>query len=286
MNTYTTTSKPIVRAFHFIFGLRPQNEPFHLLHYLALRSCLEVNAPCIVNVHLGEEPFGQWWQLIRPHIIIHELKRDDWTERRQMYEQSKEGQFILSAGLQYAHEADFLRGELLAKYGGVYVDMDTLFITPYPADWFSLDFALGEEQVHLDERGIQRITLCNAVMFSQPNSEFSQAMLKMMANSFDGRWNTHSCWGIAQLWGQIPHAITVFPQRYFYRFSADQNGISALFEKYVPDIDGVYSLHLWEHLWRDAWRTDFTAFHAGMLTTAYVKNAPTTYAALARRFLD
>ena len=35
----------IPRTAHFVFGLRPQVEPFHLVHYLAIASCAEVVAP-------------------------------------------------------------------------------------------------------------------------------------------------------------------------------------------------------------------------------------------------
>jgi hypothetical protein len=33
-------------------------------------------------------------------------------------------------------------------------------------------------------------------------------------------------------------------------------------------------------------RTDFTAFHAGLLTEDYIRNVDTTYNIVARRFLD
>jgi hypothetical protein len=48
----------------------------------------------------------------------------------------------------------------------------------------------------------------------------------------------------------------------------------------------VYSLHLWAHLWWDAWRTDFTTLHADALDEDYLRTMNTTYAVLARRFLD
>ena len=44
------------RIFHFVFGLREQNEPFHLAHYLCLESCRHVNQPQAIWFHYANEP--------------------------------------------------------------------------------------------------------------------------------------------------------------------------------------------------------------------------------------
>ena len=41
----------IPRTFHFVFGLKPQTEPFHLMYYLCLASCLAVERPQAVVLH-------------------------------------------------------------------------------------------------------------------------------------------------------------------------------------------------------------------------------------------
>jgi hypothetical protein len=45
-------------------------------------------------------------------------------------------------------------------------------------------------------------------------------------------------------------------------------------------------MHLWAHLWWDEARTDFTDFHAGLLTESYIRSQETTYNVIARQFLD
>ena len=45
-------------------------------------------------------------------------------------------------------------------------------------------------------------------------------------------------------------------------------------------------MHLWAHLWWSRRRRDFSGFHGGMIDEDYVRNADTTYAVAARRFLD
>jgi hypothetical protein len=107
-----------------------------------------------------------------------------------------------------------------------------------------------------------------------------------MGEAFDGTWSRHSCVEAARLWAEIPDAVHVVPQRYFYRHAASRAGISALFEAFDPDLHDVYSLHLWAHLWWDSWRTDFTTVHAGLLTPEHIRSVDTTYNVIARGFLD
>jgi len=47
----------------FVFGLRPQDEPFHLVHYLAVASCRAVLQPDDIRFHCHELPYGPYWDL-------------------------------------------------------------------------------------------------------------------------------------------------------------------------------------------------------------------------------
>ena len=85
---------------------------------------------------------------------------------------------------------------------------------------------------------------------------------------------------------ELPGDVTVVPARHHYLHPCTPDGIATLFEHHDDDIDDVYSIHLWAHVWWSRLRTDFTNFHAGDLTEEYVLTADTTYAELARRFLD
>ena len=57
-------------TFHFVFGLKPQDEPFHICWYLCLRSCIQVNKPGRILFHYQEEPWGPWWERIRPELEL------------------------------------------------------------------------------------------------------------------------------------------------------------------------------------------------------------------------
>jgi hypothetical protein len=273
------------RDFHFVFGLRQQREPFHILHYLTLASCLAVNKPDAVYLHYRNEPFGPWWDAIRPHLNL--VRAPDVVEgfAPARYAQSAEGRLIERLGLSYAHEADFLRLDILIAHGGVYADMDTLFVRPYPDEWFAEEFAIGEEAAPLAQGQVMRPTLCNAVMFARPASRFARVWRERMGAAFDGSWSAHSCHEAARLWRVMPDALRVLPREYFYRYGSTIEGLRGLLQESDRERGDLYSVHLWAHLWWDAARTDFSPVHAAEIDEGWIRTRDCTFARLARPFL-
>jgi hypothetical protein len=274
----------IPREFHFVFGLRPQVEPMHVAHFLCLESCRRVNRPAAIHLHCRHRPHGAWWERIARHVTLHAIDRAPAGFAPERYAASAEGRGIAALGLDYAHEADFVRLDILATRGGVYADMDTLFVAPYPERWFARDCVLGEEPL-MPRDGVRVPSLCNAVILAAPGAPFIARWRDAAIASFDGTWDRHSCRAASALWRAHPGEVDVLPQAAFYRHGATRAGIAALFHEDDTDLRGVCSLHLWAHLWWSATRDDFTSFHAGMITPAWLRSAPATYARLARRYL-
>jgi hypothetical protein len=274
------------RDFHFVFGLREQREPFHILHYLCLASCRAVNRPHAIHFHYRHEPFGPWWEKIKPHLRL--VRAPDVVEgfAPARYADSAEGRFIEQLGLSYAHEADFLRLDILIAHGGVYCDMDTLFVRPYADAWFAQDFAIGEESAPFAHGQVIRPTLCNAVMFARPGSRFARVWRERMEQVFDGSWSGHSCHEAARLWRVMPDALRVLPREYFYRYGSTIAGLESLLEQSDAEHADIYSLHLWAHLWWEQSRRDFSAVHAGQIDENWIRTRDCTLAKLARKFLD
>ncbi len=285
------------RDFHFVFGLKPQHEPFHLAHYLCLASCLATNAPRALHFHCRHLPFGEWWERIAPMLDIHRVGNAPPPGfDRARYRESAEGRLIEAAGFDYAHEADFLRLAILEEAGGVYVDMDTLFVARYPDRWFEAECVLGEEAPMPGVHGTLEPSLCNAVIVARPRSAFLREWIVEGARVFDGSWSRHSCATAARIWARDASGLTVLPQHVLYRHTATRTGIASLFEsgdEGVPacvwmtgrDLRDSASLHLWAHLWWSEQRTDFSRFHAGMITPRWIAEADATYARVARRFM-
>lgn len=267
--------------FHFVFGLKPQDEPFHLAWYLCLRSCIEVNNPARVSLYYHHEPYGEWWDRIRPALELIRVEPEDFITGSDAYRQHQEGRFIRQAGLDYAHQSDFIRLRALREHGGVYADIDTLFVRPYPVEFYDVPCVMGTENPAGGED-----TLCNALIMAEPGSRFIDNWLQRMYQVFDGSWNRHSCIEPALLRRQMPDTIRIVPRDVFFHYPYTSDGLADLFGRVTEVPDAVCSIHMWSHLWWEPWRTDFVRFHNGMLTEKFIREVDTTYNLVARRYLD
>jgi hypothetical protein len=269
----------VPNVFHFIFGLRKRPEPFHLVHYLCLASCLEVNAPDAVFVYYRHEPTGRYWRLIEPRVTPVAIDPQSPASRFR-YPDRRVKRY------RYAHEADFVRLEQLLDTGGVYADIDTVFVNPLPRRLFGESFVLGREGDIVDQRtGRREPSLCNATILAEPGADFGRIWLERMAEAFDGSWSAHSTLLPYRLMLQHPELIHVEPSRTFYKHMWTPEDLNTLFRGLDADFTGVASIHLWSHLWWERRRRDFSDFHAGLITEDYVRAGQTTYAAAARPFL-
>jgi hypothetical protein len=264
---------------HFVFGLRKQTAPFHLVHYLCLNSCLEVNRPDAIYFYCQFEPYGRYWDLIRPKLTLVKAEPVAFLSRFQYKDR-------YVSKYSYAHQADFIRLEKLVERGGVYADMDTIFVNPIPPRLFAEPFVLGREGDIVDqETGQVRRSLCNAFIMAAPEAEFGRLWLRAMEGAFDGSWSRHSTLLPQELSDLHPELIHIEPSQSFYKHMWTREGISTLLEGLDADSTGVVSMHLWSHLWWSRWRSDFSRFHAGKLTEEYIRRVDTTYNLVARRFL-
>lgn len=274
--TDSRTATSIPDVFHFVFGLRPQTEPFHLMYYLCLASCIKVNRPSAVHFHYHQEPYGPWWDRIRPHLQLRRIDPEQFVESY-AYDDPQ------IAAFRYAHLADFARLRILLEEGGIYADIDTLFVRPFPRDWLQRTFILGREKAP-PETGAAG-SLCNAWIASAPQAEFCRLWLEGMTGAFDGSWSNHSTLLPFRLAGGHPELIAIEPETSFYALDWTPRAIADLFLRRVELPAQAYSLHLWNHLWFDPARLDFSHFHGDLLTPDYVAFADTTYARHARAYL-
>ena len=266
----------IPNIYHFVMGLIPQEKPFHLTHYLCLASCLQVNRPDQIIVHVHHEPWGPLWDLIRSRIEVAMIP-DDWLTDTFHYEDK----FV--ENFSYAHRADFIRLRILLKHGGTYADLDTLFIRPHPEEFRNHSCVMGLER--LDESVIAAKnaggSLCNALIMAEPGSAFIRYWLEAMPSAFDGSWSRHSTFLPYELSRNFPSLIHVVPESVFFPLDWTPKGLQDLFEGYRPLSEESCSIHLWAHLWWDEARRDFSSFCANKLTSSYVKKGESTYARLA-----
>jgi len=273
-------STRIPNVFHFVFGFEPQTEPFHLMHYLCLASCIGVNRPDAVMFHCPDEPWGEYWDRIQPQLTVVPVKPDPFISSFRYRDRAL-------GPLRYAHLADVARLEIMARHGGIYADIDTLFVSPLPKSFFERPFTMGQEPADWSPTAREAGgALCNAWMMGEPGAPFVREWLSRIHSSFDGSWSAHSTILPFQLSREHPEWIHIEPPRSFFPFGYSRAGLRKIFKRRVQDLDGIFSIHLWSHTWWDAKTRNAALFHAGRLTPAYVRRAKTTYAAIARAFLQ
>ena len=269
----------IPNIFHFVYGLRKQTERFPLAHYLCLASCWEVNRPERIYFYYHHTPHGRYWDAILPYLTLERVPLKSSIERFQYQDPAIKA-------LRYAHHSDFIRLEKLLERGGVYADMDTLFLRIIPPELFTQSFVIGREGlIQNPKTGLSQESLCNAFLMAEPGAEFASLWLDRMQDEFDGSWSNHSTLLPNRIAAAHPELVHIEPPQTFYSILPTRSGIADLFEAQIAIPDQAVSIHLWEHLWWSVKRSDFSYFHGGLLTEDYVREAASTYAKAARGFL-
>ncbi|MFO0745689.1 MAG: glycosyltransferase [Myxococcota bacterium] len=268
----------IPRLFHFVW-LRPAREPLPLPWYLALESCFAVNRPEKVSVYVLEEPVGELWERLRPRLDV--VRAELAPEVERVPDDSPLKRF------RWAHHADFVRLDKLFAHGGVYADLDTLFVHPIPDALFEQSFVIGHEAPVGDP---PQPSLSNCLMLAEPGAPFIALWRAQMGGAFDGAsWTAHSCELVTRLAAEHPDLVHVEPMRTFSAVEHTIDGVRRLVTGLDPDLarglPGVASVHLCAHTWWDwdvVWRT---SFFGALLTPDFIRAVDTTYTVLARPYL-
>jgi hypothetical protein len=269
----------IPRIAHFVYGFRPQTLPFHLVHYLAIASCRDVVRPDQIYVHCHELPYGFYWDLIRPHVTLRRVE-----PVAEVTNHAYDDPVI--AYNSHAHQSDFTRLEVLAEFGGLYADIDTLFVAPVPKHLWEEDSVIGREHDVLDPAtGRTRTSTSNALIMARPGAAYVERWRERIAPAFDGSWCAHSCFLADDLARELPDEVHLESTRTFHEFAPTPEGMRRLLEDDEPDLDGVVSIHLAAHLWWDEERRDFSSVHGRMIDEAWIRTTACTYATRARAFL-
>jgi hypothetical protein len=247
----------IPNIFHFIFGLKPRSQKLHLIHYICLKSCIEINKPDKIFFYYEQEPHGKYWNIIRNSLNLVKVQPIKNLKGKK---------------LGYAHQSDFIRLEMLNKYGGIYADLDTIFINRLPKKIYENDFVMGQEDISQPYAG-----LGNAFIMAKKQSFFGMTWYEHIYEEFNGSWNNHSIIYPLKLSQEYPDSICIEPQRSFYKHIWTDEGLQNIFLNIDKNLNGVYSLHLWEHI---AWRN-----YIEKINEEYIKNTENTYTILARPYV-
>lgn len=273
----------IPNILHFVFGMAPDfgGKPFSLVHYLSVRSAVDLNKPSAAFFHYQYEPEGEWWEKAKPLLTLNKIMAPDSFMGRPLFH--------------VAHKADVVRLQVLKETGGIYLDLDTICIKPLTG-LLHYSFAIGQElkAAYVPKNWRQRLKvklglirynntatgLCNAVLISEKNSGFVTLWLNeyksFRSKGRDKFWNEHSVQVPERLAALHPEMITQLNPYAFHYPLYDNAGLKSMFEE-VREFPKAYLHHLWESFsWGD---------YLSKLTIEGIKNNDTTYNLIAQRFL-
>lgn len=274
----------IPNILHFVFGMAPDfgGKPFSLVHYLSVKSAVELNKPEAAILHYQYEPGGEWWEKAKPLLTLNRIIAPENIMGNKLYH--------------VAHMADIVRLQVLKETGGIYLDLDTISVRPLtgllhhqfiigqelkaayvPKNWRQkLKYKLGLVNMN----SIASTGLCNAVLLSEKNSEFVSRWLDEYKNfrskGRDKYWNEHSVLVPQRLSTTYPGTLTQLGPYAFHYPLYNQEGLKMMFEE-VHDFPEAYLHHLWESF---AWEK-----YMSKLTREMIRTTDTTYNLIARRFL-
>jgi len=252
----------IPNTVHFCFGLSPDfgGKPFSFVHYLAVRSAMEVHRPEHMFLWYAHEPSGEWWG--RAAAMLEPRRVDEPS--------SVFGREIPH----HAHRADLLRLCVLSEHGGIYLDADVLSVRP-------LTPLMGHKFVIGQEGPGAGLGLCNGVLMSEPGAEFPRLWIDMFrsfrSTGHDQYWGESAVQWPARLNRERPGLAHVEPHDSFHWPLWDPAGLRALYEPSDNEYPNAYCHHLWESNAWDKYLRD--------LSPGAVAAGKSAFARAARRFL-
>jgi hypothetical protein len=247
---------------HFVFGLEEAfgNRPFSIVHYLAIKSALEINKPEKIYFHYRFKPKGEWWNKAEKLVELVKVRVPGSIYGNKLHH--------------YAHKSDVLRLSILFEHGGIYLDIDTICLRPL-AELFCDKCIMAEERYFGEEFG-----LCNAVILAPRQNRFISLWLSsyqaFRSKGYDGYYSEHSVRVPLRIAKMYPELIDIQSEKSFFYPSYTANDLALLFEKNLV-FSEAYVIHLWESISYDK--------YIKTLTKELIQNVNTSYNVIARKFL-
>lgn len=251
----------IPKIVHFCFGFAQDfgGKPFSLVHYLAIKSAVEIIQPDEVRLLYRFEPTGDWWDKAKPLVTL--IPIEPPTE------------IFGNPLLHPAHQSDVVRLRTLQEFGGIYLDIDVISVRPF-------DNLLNHGVVMGEEVGEG---LCNAVVLAEPESEFISRWIaeyrSFRSRGRDEYWGEHSVKLPARLAEENAGEIQVLgPKSFFWPLYWPEHLEIFFRGQGEPAFcDQSYCVHLWEQLTWEPFLRD--------LTPQQILDSPSEFAKLTKAFL-
>lgn len=250
----------IPKILHFCFGMKRDfgGMPFSVVHHIAVVSAIDIIKPDLIYLHHIYEPTGEWWIKTRDLVKLYEVDPINCVNGKRLHH--------------FAHMCDIVRLNALLRYGGIYLDMDTICVK-------SFDSLLNNKFV-ISQEG--QVGLCNAVMLAESGSIFVSEWLRgynketSLTDGFkENEWGDMSVRYPLKLSNVLPDELSIIPQDAFHTPLWDKPQL--LFEDPNYVNPNAYCHHLWEHV---SWYQ-----YLSKITIDSIRNGNSLYARLAKKYI-
>lgn len=218
----------IPKQIHYVFGFDENfcNKPLSYFHFWNVLSAKKYNPEYEIILHYIYEPIdNEWWDKIRQLCHINKINASDINRLPFKYTE---------------HKVDLFRIQHLYNTGGIYFDLDVICLKPMD-NFLSKSCVMG-----LEHGNDQIIGLCNAVILSEPRSDFLKIWIADFLSDYREQWEYNCVRMPYALYKKHPNLLHVEPISSFFKFSWDDQGKKQLFNE-NHSFDDCYCVHLWEH---------------------------------------
>ncbi|RUS80487.1 hypothetical protein EGW08_011765 [Elysia chlorotica] len=163
--------------------------------YLSILSSLHVLQAEAVYVHGDIEPLGELWQEVKLNPRVKFIQRN--------FPSSVFGQPIVKFA---SHASDYLRGDLLLRYGGVYADWDVIFLQEMPSIMRRYNTTAN---VDWPETGDFPDVFNLGVLVAAPGAPFLRHFLESYRWYLDGHWSYNAIHMPYKVYEKIPGSLNV-----------------------------------------------------------------------------
>ena len=148
---------------------------FKYFSYLSLLSALYVLKVDMVYIHGDIEPKGKHWQKIKRHKRVTFVNRD------------VPGAIFAEPIVKFlSHASDYWRGDLLIRYGGVYMDWDVIWVNPIPEELRRFDTVACAD---FPATGAFPDVFNMGVLLAGQGSQYLRFFLESYHHYLDGHWS-------------------------------------------------------------------------------------------------
>ncbi|XP_076444366.1 uncharacterized protein LOC143282562 [Babylonia areolata] len=196
-----------------------KKRPFHFFHFLSVLSALHVAGLRHVYVHGDVSPDGEWWERLRGENITFVPVE----AISQVYQQ-----FVRLA----AHRSDIVRSHVLRMYGGVYMDVDVMWVNRIPDDLLRYPTVACPDWPSRDQWP-EAFNI--GVLMSQSDSPWLRHFLSSLRRYLDNIWYFNAIMMPYHVYERHPESLYI--DRYLQVICFQGNCHPAWHDDYIRDIN-------------------------------------------------